>query len=555
MRSTWLSAVVGIMFALDGMAANYTVTQITNNTYPDEYVRINARGDVIWSAWVNTTDTGWTIFKHDAATGITAQLSTSNAFFNSHRMNDSGDAAWLGYDGADYEIFMYQATTQTVTQLTQNNVNESAPEISNNGDVSWFEQRGVEIGSFLFRYDALTQSVSPVEFPGATRQGLHTMNAHGDIAWNAEIVTYETQDGVVVAITQSQEILVFDAASRSIRNLTQSASAIDSNQHLLDNGDVVWTAYDEPTGARAIKKYRASDASVIDVTTEFRDVFMVGSLGHIAWYTVSGETNSLYTVFLNDPATGLTSPISAEVLSGSPLLDGVSSRGDVLWRTVGVNAGPNWFTKHYNGVTQTTTTLTATLNFGAFDAYLADNGDAVWPMWDGTDFEVHSFQADTGQILQLSNNAVDDGVAVANVSGALAWHRFYAPNNSEVVIAVKSAAPSLSIDVTTARWSPRTLQAQIKAKFVFDGVPAGTDVIGATFDGATLLSVAFSKFKSSGAGVYTFKNRSTSAKIDFSKRTIEVTKDNVAAGTVDPRNGVDVEIRFGAAVATDHVAK
>jgi hypothetical protein len=150
---------------------------------------------------------------------------------------------------------------------------------------------------------------------------------------------------------------------------------------------------------------------------------------------------------------------------------------------------------------------------------------------------------------------VDDGIAVANASGAFAWHRFYPANNTEVVVAVKSAAPSFSIDVTTARWSPRSLQAQVKAKFMFDGVPAGTDVIGVTFDGATLLSAAFSSFKRSGAGVYTFKNRSTSAKIDFNKRTIEVTKDNVKAGTVDPRNGVDVEIRFGAAVATDHVAR
>ncbi len=94
MSKAWL-LVAGLMFASDGMAANYTVTQITNNTYPDEYVRINARGDVLWTAWVNTTDTGWTVFKYDAATGATAQLGTSNVFFDSHRMNDSGDAAWL----------------------------------------------------------------------------------------------------------------------------------------------------------------------------------------------------------------------------------------------------------------------------------------------------------------------------------------------------------------------------------------------------------------------------------------------------------------------------
>ena len=65
----------GAVLAANSFAASYTTTQITNNTNSDEYTKINARGDVIWTSWLNPTDTGWTVFKYDAATEATKQIS------------------------------------------------------------------------------------------------------------------------------------------------------------------------------------------------------------------------------------------------------------------------------------------------------------------------------------------------------------------------------------------------------------------------------------------------------------------------------------------------
>ena len=128
--------------AVNSFAASYTTTQITNNTYPDGSTQINAQGGVVFTAQVNAADMGVTVFKYDAATRATAQLSTNNVFFDSHRINRHGDVVWMGHDGTDAEIFLYQAASKSLVQLTNNTLDDTAAENSDNGDVAWFEQRG-----------------------------------------------------------------------------------------------------------------------------------------------------------------------------------------------------------------------------------------------------------------------------------------------------------------------------------------------------------------------------------------------------------------------------
>ncbi|HEY5601837.1 MAG TPA: hypothetical protein VIM41_01890 [Gammaproteobacteria bacterium] len=528
----------GTLLTCNVYAATYTTTEITNNTYPDEYAKINAQGDVLWTAWVNTTDTGWTVFKYDAASGATSQLSSGNVFYDSHRINNAGDAVWVGVasDGSDHEIFLYQAATGTTQQLTNNDLHDTAPQISDNGDVSWFEQQSGPADAFLYRYDAQNDVIHIIDFPGATRQGQHSMNARGDIAWNAEVT--------VAGELYNQEILLFSAATQTVANITQSAGAIDTNQYLLDNGDIVWSAYDFTT---SIKRYLAADGSTTDIAGEFIDNFLVGSQGHVAWFTEPSPGQ--YALNLFDPDTSAASVIYQEALARTPFIDGVSGRGDVVWRTI----SSNWNTKHYNAETAATVNLTTTQGFGPFDVALADNGDTVWSLWDGTDYEVYSYQVDSGTTTQLSNNTVDDGISSINADGEIVWHRFYL-DDSELVIAVKDAAPppsDLTIDVVYARYNARTHEAKLKARFEYDAIPSATDVIGVRFDDATLLNVAFGEFKAAGRNCYVYKGDKTKAKINFKKGTIEVSKNRVNPQEVNARDGIAVEIRFGDAVASD----
>jgi hypothetical protein len=542
--------IAGMALMLDVYAAGYSTTQITDNTYPDELSRINAQGDVAWTAWVNPTDTDWTVFKYTAATGTTAPLSGNNVFYDSHRINTRGDVVWMASDGNDQEIFLYPAGATAPVQLTNNDLDDTAPQISDNGDVSWFEQHGVNVGAFLYRYDAQNQVVHAIDFPDSTRQGWHVMNARGDIAWNAEVALPVVQNGEIVSVTYSQEILVFTAATGTVANITQSAGVIDSNQHLLDNGDVEWEAWDELTGVTALKIYRAATGTTMDITTSFEFPYAVGSLGHVAWASVTPA--GTYALSVYDPATNSTRTFTAEASAYTPVILGVSARGDVVWRSI---IGTNWYSRLYNATTQAIVDLTVTQGFGTYDLEIADNGDVVWSLWDGTDYEVYSYQIDTGVTTRLSNNSVDDGITAINPAGTIVWNRFDL-DDSELMLAVKStAAPELSIDVTAARYSPRTQEAQLKARFAFDGLPAASDVIFARFDDATLLDAAFADFRAIGKGVYKYSAGKTSATLDFKRGTIEVTKQKVNPASVNPRDGVDVEIRFGAAVAFDHFGR
>ena len=176
----------GIFTAMNSYAATYSVTQITDDNYYDEYARMNDRGDVVWASWVNAADPGWTVFEYMAKTKQTMQVSSNNAFFNTHQLNNNGDVVWTASDGHDQEVYLYNAKTQTVTPLTNNDNDDTNPQISDNGDVTWLEQQGTTASNaILMRYDHATMTSSAVEFAGATRQGYQSMNARGDIVWNA----------------------------------------------------------------------------------------------------------------------------------------------------------------------------------------------------------------------------------------------------------------------------------------------------------------------------------------------------------------------------------
>lgn len=544
----------GLALAFNAGAANYDATQLTNDVFQNEYAKINAQDDVIWAAWVDLADTGWTVFKYDAATQSTNALSTANVFYDSHRINNAGDVVWMASDGADQEIFLYQAASNSVVQLTNNTLDDTAPEISDNGDVSWFEQRGVNVGAFLFRYDAQTQTVTGLDFPGASRQGMQTMNARGDIAWNAEVTTVEIQNGQAVPVTNAQDILLFDAATNTIGNVTRSYDVIDSNQRLLDNGDVVWEAYDLLSSVRSLKVYHPATAAVTEIAADVGNGYEVGAGGHAAWITNDAlGTVPGYTLSLYDPVTGTARAITTEPAAFPQVITGVSAQGDVVWRSI---IGTTWYSRYYNAATQAIVDLTATQAFGTYDLVMADNGDAMWSLWDGTDYEVYSYQKETGATTQLSNNTVDDGIAVMNAAGSILWNRFFLDDN-ELMLAVKTDAevPDLRLNVSQIDWNARAAEAEVAAKFVYGAIPDAGDVIRVSFDGAVLLDIALGDFEAEGAGVYRYRTPNVKARIDFKKGTLKVSSRGVDTTSVNIRDGIDVELRIGAAVAVDHVKK
>ncbi|MFQ5428530.1 MAG: PKD domain-containing protein [Thermodesulfobacteriota bacterium] len=93
-----------------------------------------------------------------------------------------------------------------------------------------------------------------------------------------------------------------------------------------------------------------------------------------------------------------------------------------------------------------------------------------------------------------------------------------------------------------------------KADFTYIGLPALSDLIEVTFDGITLISEPFAAFteEADEPGEFKFKDKNLHMKIDFTKKTIKVSRHKMLLGDVDNSNGVDIVISFGDVACTDH---
>ncbi|MBI3776380.1 MAG: hypothetical protein HY273_12675 [Gammaproteobacteria bacterium] len=104
----------------------------------------------------------------------------------------------------------------------------------------------------------------------------------------------------------------------------------------------------------------------------------------------------------------------------------------MAWTSI---VGSNYLSNLYVASTKQIVQLTNTQNQGVFELVLADNGDAAWSFYDGSDYEVFTYQATTGAKTQLTKNTVDDGIISMNARGSLVWTQFN-PTDSQIMRAV-----------------------------------------------------------------------------------------------------------------------
>lgn len=526
-----LLLLVAALFATaNSLAAAYSVSQITDTNYYNEYPKLNARGDMIWTAWVNPADTGWTVFLYNADSKTSNAISGSTVFFDSHQINAKGDVIWTASDGHDQEVYLYSAATQTTRQLTSNDNDDANPQLSENGNASWFEVTPAD-GNVLMMYDAATMNASPLVFAGATRQGMQTMNADGDIMWTADIAG-------------NQDILLYTAANGSISNISNGVSYISSNPSLMNSGDIVWEAYDSINYTESLMRYNAANGATATIATDISG-FMVSSEGDIVWTT---ERTGTYTVNTFDPMTE-TSKLVASKTGYRYNVAGISNRGDVAWTTI---TGTNWLSQVHNAETNSIIDLTVTQGFGVYEQHIADNGDVSWSLSDGNDYEVYSYQIASGTRTQLTNNSVDDGVISMNANGALAWDR-WGTTEAQLFLAVKSGS-ELSLDVSKVKLKldKRYYELKMLAEFTGATMPNATDIVAIKVDDATLLSAPFADFREKTAGVYMYQSNDTLVTINFNRGSLKVLSEHVKAKAINISDGLDVRVDFGAASAMAH---
>jgi hypothetical protein len=520
----------GLLTVMNSYAASYSITQITDDDINNETEKQNSRGDVVWATLFNSTDPGWTLYEYSAETKQTNQISDNNVHYNSHQINSTGDVVWAATDGNDQEIYLYNDKTGSMAPLTDNDYDDTNPQISDNGDVSWLQQRGTTLSeAVLMRYDATTMTSSPVVVDGATRQGYQTMNAKGDIVWNA-------------VLAENQQVLLYNAATDSTANISNNENAINSNQRIMNNGDIVWESYDLLNYQQNIMYYKASDASVTQIVDNV-GAHVFGAKGSVAWVD---KQNGTYTISTYDPASDKIKTIATGTASYGPNLTGVNGLGDVSWSVI---SGTDWLSSVYSAQINDIVNLTDTQGFGTFELHLADNGDVVWSLWDGTDYEVYSYQGDSGVVTQLSDNQVNDGIAQVNCSGTILWNRFDATDN-ELMQAVREPK-HLTMTVKEMQLEKRESEAKLKADFQYKGLPNSCDIVAVNVNGMPLVNATFDDFVQKGDGIYRYKTADTEMKINFKAGKVKVEKEGIDRSVEAAMNAKGVTLRFGASTATD----
>ncbi|MFQ5900412.1 MAG: SBBP repeat-containing protein [Thermodesulfobacteriota bacterium] len=128
--------------------------------------------------------------------------------------------------------------------------------------------------------------------------------------------------------------------------------------------------------------------------------------------------------------------------------------------------------------------------------------------------------------------------------------------SGEVTISVSSP---LTIDVTQAKVDFGKKgkvegKVNLKADFVYTGIPGPYDLIVVTFDGVTLVEEPFGSFDEDDddPGEYKYKEKNIHVKIDFIKGTIKVSGHKMVLAGIDNSNGIDMVISFGDSTGTDH---
>ncbi len=107
---------------LSASYAQYTILQLTDNSYEEDELQINDSGQVYW---------GGTLY--DIASATATQIDSGSWA----QLNDSDQIVWHKSDGSDTEIFLYDIATATTAQITNNAYDDVRPQINDSGQIVW----------------------------------------------------------------------------------------------------------------------------------------------------------------------------------------------------------------------------------------------------------------------------------------------------------------------------------------------------------------------------------------------------------------------------------
>ncbi|MFZ5447842.1 MAG: DNRLRE domain-containing protein [Thermodesulfobacteriota bacterium] len=432
---------------------NGTTTQITDNSYDDghslytmldhEYYYgpvFNGQGKIVWSGGPANNHE---IYVYTISTGLTQQI-TNNSYNDDYpKINYSGQLIWTAFEPGDQEIFFYDPGTGYTTNISNNDTWDSYVKFNDRGQIVWTS--GPQGSRQIYLYDdGVTSNISNNAYDNL----YGVINNAGMIAWcgfdgtayqvytyvegTTKQITQGTTDTTMVQIFPTGELLwngfdgehwqVYLYTDGAVHQITHSNFDVLNYTWVGPGGPIAWSEYDGHDWEiyRAVKtpSYYTTDRVTDFATTNSEPIMSNG--GQMVWW--GSDASGINQIYLYDGVT--VQQITSGTLDSESAI--INAQGQITWSGYD---GNDWEVFLYdNGViTQLTNNAyddgrSAYTVFGEtryHQPIINVNGDIVWAGGPDGNKEIYLYH--NSLITQITSNSINDDYPMMNNAGEIAW--------------------------------------------------------------------------------------------------------------------------------------
>jgi hypothetical protein len=296
--------------------------------------------------------------------GGIAQVTNNNGYFYDDihpQITDDGVIYWQGWDGHDYEIYSFDPVTNTTTKLTNNSPDDCAPQVNSSGQYTWMYYDG---NDWEIRYNI---------GKGITQR---TNNTYDDILpqiTDNGMIYWQGWDG------HDWEIYSYTFGRSRSKQLTNN-SPDDCAPQVNSSGQVTWMYYD---GNDWEIRYNIGKGITQRTNNTYDDILpQITDDGMIYWQGWDGYDWEIYSyTFGRSRSKQFTNNTVGDI---TPAL----KNGVLVWS--------QWDGNYWQIFQEVLSTGLVTQithdDYENQNPRVSNSGQFVWMEWNGSDFEIYTFE-------------------------------------------------------------------------------------------------------------------------------------------------------------------
>lgn len=364
-----------VCYMQNSSAIDYTIEQITNNTYYDSLVNINDKGELVWSEVLGGNHE---IMYFDGLD--VTQLTNNNYHEQSPVINNSSQITWMR-DTDNFEIVLYD--DGNITQITNDIgtsflLDDSFPRIIDDGSIFW-----KKFGS-IYKFDGINNFSIAEQMFGSPSPYANNL---GQVVWSGK------NDG------NQEDVFLFDPIA-GLTNITNSPEN-ERYPQINNLGQIVWQ-----TGYSLSTRIFLYENSVIkQLTNNHADGVRINNLGQIVWSSYDGNDTEL---FLYD--SGVIKQITDNSINDFNIQ--INDKGQIVWS--GGDGGNAQVYLYDSGQVHKITNF----DYVTWAPVINNNGVIAWVGKDGGDWDV--FRAVPPNLPPASDAGIDQVLECLSSEGTLA---------------------------------------------------------------------------------------------------------------------------------------